>query len=224
MKVAVNGVELYCEIRGGEPGKEKPSLIMLHGNGEDHTIFDRSAEALSERFVCYLPDSRGHGQSTPVETLSYQTMAEDVIALIGALGLRRPVLYGFSDGGILGLLVAMKRPELLSRLIVSGANLEPRGVKRSLYVSLKLMTLFKKDPKLLLMLREPQISPEELKAVTVPTLVLAGSRDLIREEHTRLIAASIPGARLLLLEGETHGSYIVHSEKIARIILENIPK
>ena len=215
MQLSVNNTTLYYEVTGrGEP------LILLHGNGEDHTIFDRAAQALAPRFTCFLPDSRGHGQSAPADTLSYETMADDIIGFIDALGLRRPVLYGFSDGGIIGLMVAMKRPQLPSRLIISGANLNPRGMKPSLWLTLKLTTLFKKDPKLLLMLHEPQIPPEALSAIAVPTLVLAGSRDLIREAHTRLIAASVPGARLSILPGETHGSYIVHSEKIARIILE----
>ena len=175
MKISVNDVSLYYEVIGsGQP------LIMLHGNGEDHTIFDKAAAILSEHFTCYLLDSRGHGQSSPVENLSYQAMADDVIAFIDALGIQKPILYGFSDGGILGLMVAMKRPDLLSRLIISGANLNPKGVKSSLYVMLKVITFFKKDPKLLLMLREPQIKPEDLKAITVPTLVLGGSKDLIR--------------------------------------------
>ena len=118
MKLSVNGMEMYYEVLGhGDP------LILLHGNGEDHTIFDKSAPLLAERYTCYLPDSRGHGQSSPADSLSYEVMAEDVITFIDALGLERPVLYGFSDGGILGLLVAMKRPGLLGRLIISGANL-----------------------------------------------------------------------------------------------------
>ena len=77
MKVAVNEVELYYEVVGsGQP------LIMLHGNGEDHTIFDKAAAILSEHFTCYLLDSRGHGQSSPVEDLSYRVMAELLRSLI----------------------------------------------------------------------------------------------------------------------------------------------
>lgn len=154
---------------------------------------------LSEHFTCYLLDSRGHGQSTPVSTLSYTTMAEDVIAFADSLALKKPTLYGFSDGGIIGLMVAMRRPELLSRLIVSGANLNPLGVKLKTYLELRIATIFNKDPKLLLMVREPQIKPHALSAIRVPTLVLAGKGDLIRETHTRQIAANIPGAELQLL-------------------------
>ena len=95
-------------------------------------------------------------------------------------------------------------------------------MKARLTVPLRLVTLFNRDPKLLLMLREPRIAPSALRSVTVPTLVLAGSRDLIREKHTRLIAASLPDARLRILPGETHGSYIVHSEKLARLLLEEL--
>ena len=78
---------------------------------------------------------------------------------------------------------------------------------------MKLMNRLRPDPLLELMITQPHIAPAQLKRIDVPTLVLAGEKDLISEEHTRALAAAIPGARLLILPGETHGSYVVHSDK-----------
>ena len=125
MILAVGAVELFYE----KQGKGRP-LILLHGNGEDHHIFDESVDALAKEWTVYRPDSRGHGQSSPVREFHYQDMAEDIISMIEELQLVRPCLYGFSDGGITGLLIAAQRPDLLSGLIISGANLNPKGLKR----------------------------------------------------------------------------------------------
>ena len=85
---------------------------------------------------------------------------------------------------------------------------------------IKLMNWIKKDTKLELMLNEPHITEEMLGGITARTLVLAGSKDLIREKETRRIAAAIPGAELHILPGEGHGSYIAHKEKIAKLIID----
>ena len=218
MYIEVNDRKIWVEICGeGRP------LIMLHGNGEDHTIFDKAAEVLKQEYTCYLPDTRGHGKSEPCTELHYQDMADDILALMDQLDLRDVCLYGFSDGGIVGLLASM-RTDRITDLVVSGANLTPKGVKLFLRIIMKVMYKLKKDPKIRLMLEEPQITSEELSCIKARTLVLAGSRDLVRETETRQIAESIPGAELRILKGEGHGSYIVHSEKIARILQEFLGK
>lgn len=215
MKIHVNGVDLYYEVSGsGVP------LILIHGNGEDHTIFDEAVVLLSQQFTCYALDSRGHGQSTPVDTLEYEEMATDVLAFADELGLDRPIYYGFSDGGIIGLIAASRRPRFFRRMIISGANTDPRGVKDSLYYLFKMIYFFKKDPKILMMLQQPHITKEQLNSIETPTLVLAGSKDVIKEPHTKAIAAEIKNSRIKILEGEGHGSYIVHKTKIAKIILK----
>ena len=119
----------------------------------------------------------------------------------------------------MGLLTA-SQTDRIGTLVVSGANLRPEGVKPGLLARLRLRQLLRPDPLAALMLREPDIRDEQLRAIRCETLVLAGSRDLIRESETRHIANTIPEAKLRILEGEDHGSYIVHSEKIARILLE----
>lgn len=213
MRIKVNGTELYYTSYGsGRP------LIMLHGNSEDHTIFSESAEVLKERFAVYLPDSRCHGKSGNTAELHYQDMADDMAAFMEELGLRDVLFYGFSDGGIVGLLAAMKT-DRISTLVISGANITPEGVKKPLVLLFRLISLFTKDPKITLMLKEPHITPEQLAGIQAKTLVLAGANDLVKEEETRLIADSVPGAQLRILPGEGHGSYIVHSEKLVKYIV-----
>lgn len=215
MNIHVNGMNLYYEVTGsGDP------LIMVHGNGETHAIFDQAVELLASHFTCYLIDSRGHGQSQQVTELHYEDMAEDVYQLIKALDLQNVTYYGFSDGGIIGLILASKHPKLLKRMIISGANTRPDAIKKWLSIGLNIVNKIRKSPLLELMLTEPHISREQLQAIETPTLVLAGSKDLVVEADTRFIASSIPGAELKILDGEGHDSYIVHKTKVAELILE----
>ena len=208
----INGRTLYVEsIGSGRP------LIMLHGNGEDHTIFDKAAEILEKDYTCIMPDTRGHGQSEACDDLHYEDMADDVIALMETLDLQDVCLYGFSDGGIVGLLAAM-RSDRITDLIVSGANLTPEGTKGWLRAFMRTMYLFRKDPKVRLMLEEPHITKEDLARIKARTLVLAGEKDLILESQTLQIASGIEGAVCRILKGEGHGSYIVHSLKIGELI------
>lgn len=209
----VNGIHIYYECYGqGMP------IILLHGNGESHKIFDKLIDQLKTRFTVYAIDSRGHGKSTKVKELDYAVMTEDIVAFIQRLKIEKPILYGFSDGGIIGILLAIKYPELLSKLIISGANLYPSGIK-TLYLNLfRFIYRMTKNVNYAMMLTQPNIEREELKKIGIPTLVLAGSKDMIKEEHTRLIAEAIPDSILRILEGENHMSYVVHSPKLYEII------
>jgi len=212
MIAEVNGIRLHYEKSGaGRP------LVMVHGNGEDLTIFDEAVRVLRDEYGCFRLDSRCHGQSSDTAELHYRDMAADVIAFLEALDLRDVIFYGFSDGGIVGL-IAAARCARITTLIVSGANTSPKAVKWWLRPIIAAGKLITKDKKLTLMLREPDITDEELRAIRANTLVLAGSRDLIPEWETRHIADTIPGAELQILKGEDHGSYIVHSTKIAGLI------
>ena len=214
MEIEVNGVKLYYEVKGvGKP------LIMVHGNGEDHTIFDVAVSLLQFYFTCYVFDTRGHGQSSKVSEFHYQDMADDYKEVIQKLNLKEVTFYGFSDGGIIGLLIA-SQSDLISNLIISGANITTNGVKKWMKNLIKVMNFFKKDPLMELMLKEPNIPVDELEKIQCPTLVLAGSKDLILESETRKIAEHIPGSKCTIVEGEGHGSYIVHKDRIGELILE----
>ena len=166
MLANVNGIDLFYEQRGeGRP------LILLHGNSEDHTIFDKALERLEKHFCCYAVDSRCHGQSGE-GPLHYEDMAEDMIAFLEALDLRDVVFYGFSDGGIIGLLAAAKC-DRITTLITSGANLTPAGAKPALLFLGRVLYFFTRDAKIAMMLNEPHIGSEVLGSIRAKTLVLA---------------------------------------------------
>jgi len=203
MIAAVNGIEMYYETYGqGRP------LLLVHGNGDDLHFFDSLRPLAEQHCTVYAADSRGHGQSTPADELSYVQMADDLAAFIKELQLEKPLLIGSSDGGILGLLLDIRHPGLLGGQAVCGANTTPDGVKARFCRMVQREYRQTHDPKLRLMLEEPQITPEMLAQITVPTLVMAGSRDLIRTRHTKALAAHVPGAELAILRGEDHTSYL----------------
>lgn len=216
MYIQLDGQVLYYE----ETGDGTP-LIMLHGNNESHEIFEEATEILSEKYTVYAIDSRGQGLSAVPDEFHYIDMAYDVINFIETLGIENPILYGFSDGGIIGLHVARLRGELISKLIISGANLSPKGLKGSAISEIKRdYKKSNKNPLIGLMLKEPNIFDFELEEINVPTLILAGSKDMVKPAETKKINKYIKGSTLRILEGETHSSYVVHSTKIAELIME----
>ncbi len=212
MLVNGKGLRINVEVAGsGRP------LILVHGNGEDHTIFDEAVQYLKNDYTCYAVDSRCHGASDDCDELHYEDMADDIVALIDELGLEDVIYYGFSDGGIIGVLAAAKCGKIKD-MVISGTNVQPEGVAPALRALIRAMYLFSRDKKLKLMLEEPHISDETLRSVRARTLVLAGSKDLVKESETLHIGANIPGAVTRILPGEGHGSYIVHSTKAAALI------
>ena len=215
MFIEVNNVQLYYETMGsGRP------LVMVHGNSEDHTIFDTASEVLSKYFTCYLIDSRGHGNSTKTNNLDYRVMAEDIYEFVKALKLEGCSYYGLADGGIIGLIVASKYPELLKNLIISGVNANPKGIKPWTYYTFKMLNFFHPTARFRMLLEQPNIKDEELQQIRSKTLVLIGNHDLVLEEHVKHIASQIPNATLNIIDGEGLGSYVVRREKIAHIITE----
>lgn len=197
----------YEEAGAGFP------LLLLHGNGENGTYFTHQMREFSRDRRVIALDTRGHGQSprgTAPFTISQ--FADDLLAFLDQQGLARADILGFSDGGNIALTFALRHPDRVRRLILNGANLDPGGVRAAVQLPIILgyraASLFK-SPKarakvelLGLMVKEPHISPKELKALAMPVLVIAGSRDMIRDAHTRLIADSIPNARLAVVPGD----------------------
>lgn len=221
MQIEANGITLFYEQVGSGP-----PFLLLHGNSEDHKSLMPLAARLQDRYTVYALDSRGHGRSTQVDTFHYADMAEDVAAFIRALGLEKPVILGASDGGIVGLELAYMQPDLPGALIACGANMRPDGLKRWFLWFVRTANRHMKDPKFDMMLQEPDMSAEELGRIRVPTLVLAGSRDIVPEAHTREMASLIPGAQCEILRGQTHSSYLRHPERVEKAItpfLNNLP-
>ena len=215
MFVETNGTRLYYEMEGsGTP------LILLHGNGEDHTIFAPSIRILREHFTVYAIDTRGHGESEESDDIHYRTFMEDIRGFIDALSIRKPIICGFSDGAITALMLAFTYPDIPRSIISSGANTTPDGLIEEMQEEIRKCYEATEDTLLRLMLEEPSITPEELGKITCPVLATAGEHDAVKLDDTRLIARSIPRSRLLILSGEDHASYIAGSEKIARLILK----
>lgn len=202
-------IQLYAAQAGsGFP------LILLHGNGEEHSYFQHQMDFFQTQYHIYALDTRGHGLS-PRGTAPFtiRQFADDLHDWMVAAGLKKAHILGFSDGGNIALCFAIKYPQMVEKLIVNGANLNPSGVKpsvqRGIEVGYRLAMRFGgNSPKgrlkaeiLGLMVNEPNLTPMDLGCISCPTLVLAGTNDMILESHTRLIAQSIPNAKLAFLPG-----------------------
>ena len=190
-----------------------PTLLLLHGNGEDSTYFVHQVEEFSRDFTVYAIDTRGHGKSPRgAAPFTISQFADDLLAFMDQQGLPQADILGFSDGGNIALTFALRHPDRVRRLILNGANLDPKGVKPLVQLPIVLgyhLASLSKSPKarahaelLGLMVNEPHIDPAELKKLTMSVLVIAGTKDMIQERHTRLIANRIPGARLALIPGD----------------------
>ena len=214
MKINVNGIDMYYEKYGqGRP------LMLVHGNSVDHREFKDSIWLLRRHFTVYAVDSRGHGLSTKVDELHYTDMADDMAAFMEQLDLRDVVYFGHSDGAIIGLLTAM-RTDRIGLLLAGSGNRTPGGVVSWLVKPIKAAYAITKDPKLGLMANEPDISDEQLATIKTPTVVIAGSKDVIKPEESVAIAEAIPGAKLRILEDEGHISYAMTGSHLADIIME----
>ncbi|MDD2213421.1 MAG: alpha/beta hydrolase, partial [Oscillospiraceae bacterium] len=206
MQIQVNHIDLAYEQAGSGP-----PLLLLHGNGEDHHIFDELSQKLQAQFTVYALDSRAHGQSSgnPAD-LSYELMARDVSAFIYQLQLAPVYLAGFSDGAILGLLLALRHPDCLRRLALMGVNLSPADFTAENLAALQNDYAQNGDPLLRLMLQEPDLSLSQVQQVTVPTLVIAAEHDIFKPETFIQLARALPDARLKIIPGADHSSYVVH--------------
>lgn len=198
----------YREQGSGE------ALILLHGNGESLDYFVHQMEDFARSYRVIALDTRGHGASPRGSApFTLRQFAEDLREFMDEHGIERAHILGFSDGGNIALGFALKYPQRVKKLILNGANLDPWGVK--LYIQLPIVLgyhvarLFAaKNPEarrkaelLGLMVNEPHYAPQDLRKLNLPALVVAGDRDMIREKHTRLIAQSLPNARLVILKG-----------------------
>lgn len=205
----------YSEYFPADP--QAPTLILLHGNGEDHTYFVKQIPAFSPHFRLALMDTRGQGQSTGGDgELNFSVFAADLLALMDHLQIAKAHLLGFSDGGNLALTFALAHPERVQSLILNGANLEPGGVKLSTqlpivlgYGCCRLLSPFSHKARqngalLGLMVNHPHIPPQALATLTMPALVIVGERDMIRDRHSQLIARSLPNAQFVRIPGGDH--------------------
>lgn len=207
MVITANGVDLFYEKSGGgEP------LLLLHGNGEDHHIFDVLSAKLQNDFTLYAIDSRNHGQSEKTDVYSYETMAEDVYGFIQSLSLGKVHLLGFSDGAILSLLLAMRHEACVSKMALLGVNLTLADFTDESVRFIKETYETTHDPLFRMMLEQPDIALCDVRAVAVPALVVAGENDIFKPETFVDLAAALPKATLKIMCGHDHDSYIVDQD------------
>ncbi|HAL19843.1 MAG TPA: alpha/beta hydrolase [Ruminococcaceae bacterium] len=199
----------YTEKGFGTP------LVLLHGNGENGEYFKNQIDYFAKKYRVIAVDTRGHGKSPRGnKPFRLETFADDLKSFLDENNLKRVNLLGFSDGGNIALIFTLKYPDYVNKLAVNGANLFPSGLKAGFLLPVKLLyglfyfpARFNKKVKrrlelLALMAKEPDILPEQLNDIKCPVLVMAGTRDLIKEKHTRLIAGSVPNSRLCFLKGD----------------------
>lgn len=198
----------YQEKGNGEP------FILLHGNGENGSYFKNQIDYFSDRYRVIALDTRGHGKS-PRGTMPFtiKQFSSDLYDFMSELRLSKAVILGFSDGANIAMEFALKHPDMVKALILNGGNLNPKGVKSTTQIPVEIGYRIAKrfaskspDAKmnaemLGLMVNEPQIEPGELSKITAPTLVICGTKDIIKESHTKEIAKNIPNAKLAIMEG-----------------------
>ncbi|MCQ2174544.1 MAG: alpha/beta hydrolase [Bacteroidales bacterium] len=215
-RVKANGQDLFCSVRGPLDGKP---VVLMHGNGGSHkSMLTQQLQLAKAGYRVYCPDSRGQGQNEAVEEYHYADMAEDCFCLIRELGLQKPVVGGWSDGGINALLLEMAHPGTCSMIVAAGANLYPDCGDE--FEEFKEWILSEGTALALMMLKEPDIDPSELRKIKCPALITAGSRDLISVEHTTLIADSIPDSELIIFRNATHSSYIKRNPRLGRAMID----
>ena len=208
----VNGIKIYYE----EYGKGEP-LLLLHGNSTSISLFEKQIPVFSKQYHVIAVDTRGQGNSSEDgKTYTYDLFADDMNALLDELHLDSVNIVGWSDGGNTGLIMAMKYPKKVKKLVTMGAVVFIDNTVVDKWV-FKELAKQKKELRpdttawavnrlrlIELLLTEPKHSFEELKSIKCQVLVVAGEKDIVREEHTKGIAANITNSTLLIAAKEKH--------------------
>jgi len=219
----IRGFKMYVEVYGqGKP------LLFIHGNGGSINNFTKNIPYFSTKYKVIIADSRAQGKSADAaDSLSYEMMADDYAALLDAMKIDSAYVVGWSDGGINGLLMAIRHPEKVKKLAITGANLRPDttavpqevwDMVTPMYTELKAKSgkteIEKGGYKLLkLLVENPHIRLTDLQRISCPTLVIGGDHDVIKEEHTMEIYKNIPNAYLWILPNSGHSTPVVYSNE-----------
>jgi pimeloyl-ACP methyl ester carboxylesterase len=221
---SVNGVRMYYELHGqGDP------LLLLHGGATSIEVFEPQIPVFSHEFRVVAPEQMGQGRTAdvPKRDFHYHEMAEDTVALMDQIGIADAFIVGWSDGGILGLDIAINHPERVRKLICSGTNSRVDGMEPAALEWLQNTTpaewpksfresyerLSPDGPshwpvllqRLVKMFRtEPNFTPEQLASIRAPTLLIVGDHDMVRPEHTVEMFRLIPGAQLSVIPHAGH--------------------
>jgi pimeloyl-ACP methyl ester carboxylesterase len=231
----VNGVSLYYETYG-----QGPPVLLVHGAAGFLETMHPFITALASTHTVIAVDSRAQGRSTDSSApLSYAQMGDDMIKLLDKLGIARTDIVGWSDGGIIGLDMAMKHPSHVRRLIAIGANYDANGVapgalgpQAAAEIASQVKPFYDAiapDPshfpvmvrKIMTMVRtEPHYRLSELARISAKTLIVAGEHDLILRRHTDMLARAIPGAKEIIVPGATHFGPLENPDAYDKIALD----
>jgi len=223
---SVNGIEMYYRIVG-----KGPPILLIHGGLSDQHVWDAQLPILGRDHTVILADSRGQGRSTRTdEPITYALMADDYVALLDYLNIGKVDLVGWSDGGIIGLDIAMRYPERLKSLFAQAANVTPEGstgyaLARAQGKPLPELRHYESIDKEIhaLWANEPNYSADDLSKINVRTAIVIGDRDTaITREHTEFMAHHIPGAKLVILPDSGHGVPAENPRLYARSVLKFI--
>lgn len=225
--IKTRGFNMYYETYGaGEP------LLLIHGNGGSISNFMYQAPYFSKSYKVIVADSRAQGKSVDTgDSLSYEMMADDLNALLDALHLDSCYVIGWSDGGINGLLLAIRHPDKVKKLAVTGAKLWPDTTAVDLPAynwAMKYNESFEKltqtpetrnNRKVAHLLSYgPHITTEQLKKIQCPALIIGGDHDIILPKHTLLIAASIRRSYLWILPGSGNSTPIYYKDQFNEVV------
>jgi pimeloyl-ACP methyl ester carboxylesterase len=234
--VNLNGIDIYYEVYG-----EGPPLLLLHGGLANGTYFAYQIPVLAQTHQVIVMDSRGHGRSSFDETqITYEVMANDVLALMDHLNIESADLVGWSDGGIIGLEIALTHPERLNKVVAYGANFDPSGVRLDVgqdayfnaYIEAAAADYQTTSPAperwdeflaniANMWATEPNYSMDQLRGIKTPFLILDGEEEeAIDLNQTKLMAELIPGAELVLMPGTGHFAFLEQPEEFNRIVTD----
>src|SRR3984893_3633833 len=219
-----NGIKIHYAIYGqGSP------VIFLHGGLANTDYWGNQVPAVAAHHTVILMDSRGHGRSTrDPRPFGYDLMADDVVALMDVLKVPKADIVGWSDGGILGIDLAMRHPDRVGKIFAFAANTVTSGVIDGVEKNPTFAAFIERagheyeahsaTPKEYdafveqiskMWASQPNWTDAQLKAITAPVLVADGDHDeAIKREHTEYIAATIPGAGLLILPNASHFAFL----------------
>lgn len=216
----INGIEMYYATYGaGDP------VLMIHGGLGNADIWANQVIDLMQDHLVIVADSRGHGRSTRTdEPFGYDLMSSDYVALLDYLKIPKVDLVGWSDGGIIGLDIAMKHPERLDHLFAQAANITTDGVDPAVatnavfgsYITWMGEDYAKMSPTpdqydafvaqiSEMWASQPNWPDADVAKITTPTAIVVGDHDeAILRAHTEHMAAVIPGSKLVILPDASH--------------------
>jgi pimeloyl-ACP methyl ester carboxylesterase len=223
-QIKANGISIHYAIYGkGSP------VVLLHGGLANSDYWGRQVRALAPYHRVIVMDSRGHGRSTrDARPYGYDLMADDVVALMDALKVRKADIVGWSDGGIIGLDLALRHADRVGKIFAFAANTQTSGViedveKNPVFAAYidragKEYRAYSATPKEYdafvaqiskMWADQPNWTDEQLKTIKSPVLIVDGDHDeAIKRPHTEYMAATIPGAGLLILPNVSHFAFL----------------